>query len=163
MAVPNNSAIWSFGRNTGCAKNMRRSSLDAGGLVAVMALAGCTATPGAQTGSAAAPGPASTVSWDGTYRGTLHITGLGSGVQRQWCESDPQIVFVVTNNSFSYAMPHPNAPNNPTPVYSAAIASDGAFRSSIASGTMTGRVTGAHISGTINGSVCVYSFTLDRS
>jgi hypothetical protein len=142
---------------------MRASYVTATATIAMMTIAGCTATPRPPASSAASPGPVSAVSWDGTYRGAVQITGLGSGVQQQWCETDPQIVFQVTNNAFSYAMPHPNAPNNPTPVYSATIASDGSFRSSLPSGTMTGRVTGTHIAGKIDGSVCVYSFALDRT
>jgi hypothetical protein len=131
-------------------------------LIAVLAattIVGCTP---AQSPPPSAVAPAA-VSWDGTYRGTVQITGLGSGTQRQWCETDPQIVFQVSNNAFSYAQPHPNAPNNPTPVYAATIASDGTFRSSLANGTMTGRVAGTHMSGEIDGAVCVYSFALDRA
>ena len=130
--------------------------------ITVMAIAGCTATP-TPIDSAASPGPASAVSWDGIYRGTVHMPGSVHGVQQQWCETNPQIVFLVTNNAFSYAMPHPNTPNNPTPVYSAMIAPDGSFRVGLTSGTMTGRVTGTHISSKIDGSACVYSFSLDRS
>ena len=89
--------------------------------------------------------------------------GLGSRVQHQWCETDPQIVFLVTDSALSYAMPHPNAPNNPTPVYSAMIAPDGSFRVGLTTGTTTSRVTGKHISSKIDGSVCVHSFSLDRS
>jgi hypothetical protein len=141
---------------------MNASQLKAGLAITVLALAGCTPTPGAPTGTAA-PAPAAAVSWDGTYRGTVQITGLGSGTMRQWCETDPQIVFQVSNNAFSYAMPHPNAPDNPSPVYAATIASDGTFSTTLASGTMRGHVSGTHISGEIDGSVCVYSFALDRA
>jgi hypothetical protein len=130
---------------------------------AMAAVIGCTPTPATQVNSAASSGSAAANSWDGTYRGSVQITGLGSGVQQQWCETEPQIAFQVTHNAFSYAMPHPNAPNNPTPVYSATIASDGTFRSGLATGTMTGRITGTHIAGKIDGSVCVYSFALDRT
>jgi hypothetical protein len=142
---------------------MKKLHLTAGAVMTAMAVAGCAATPGPPAASAASPRPAPAASWDGTYRGTVQITGMGSGVQRQWCETPPQIVFQVSNNAFSYAMPHPNAPDNPTPVYAATIAPDGAFRSSIGSGTMNGRVIGNRMSGTISGSVCVYAFTLDRS
>lgn len=69
----------------------------------------------------------------------------------------------VTGNKFGYAMPHPNTPGNPTMVYSAAIAPDGSFRSDIGSGVMTGRITGTHMTGLIDGSACVYSFTMDRT
>lgn len=113
--------------------------------------------------SAAAPGPASTVSWDGNYRGTVHIAGLGSRVRQQGGETNPQTVFRVTNNALSYAVPHPNAPNNPMPVYSAMIAPDGSFRVGLTTVTTGGCLTGTHVSSKIDGSVCVYSVALDRS
>jgi hypothetical protein len=69
----------------------------------------------------------------------------------------------VTNYAFSYAMPHPHAPDNPTQVYRATIASDGTFSATLHSGEMNGRIVGGHMSGTINGSLCVYSFSMDRS
>ena len=69
----------------------------------------------------------------------------------------------VAGGKFSYAMPHPNAPDNPTPVYPATIAPNGSFRSDISTGVMTGQVSGSRMSGMIDGSVCVYSFTMDRS
>ena len=116
--------------------------------VTMMAIAGCTATS-TPIDSAASPGPASAVSWEGNYRGTV--------------ETDPQIAFWVTNNAFSQVLPHPNAPNNPTPVYSVMIAPDGSFRVCLTTGTTGGRVTGTHVSSKIDGSVCVYSVALDRS
>jgi len=128
-------------------------------LLAATTVVGCTP---AQSPPSSAVAP-SAVSWDGTYRGSVQITGIGSGTLRSWCETDPQIVFQVSHNAFSYAQPHPNAPNNPTPVYAATIAPDGTFNTTLASGTMRGRVTGTHMSGEIDGSVCVYSFALDRA
>ena len=129
--------------------------------IAVIAIAGCnTSTKSVPSGSTPPP---SLVSWDGAYSGTVQITGLGSGIQRQWCETDPQMTVQVTGNKFGYAMPHPNTPGNPTMVYSAAIAPDGSFRSDIGSGMMTGRITGTHMTGLIDGSACVYSFTMDRT
>jgi len=115
------------------------------------------AQPGSPVGATTAK------SWDGTYRGTIEITGLGSGMQRSWCETEPRMVVQVTNNTFRYEMPHPNAPDNPTPIYVATIAPDGTFKGQIGSGTMTGRVTGPHMSGTIDGSVCAYAFSMDLS
>jgi hypothetical protein len=130
-------------------------------VIAVVAIAGCSPPPPSAASGATAPQPA--VSWDGAYRGTVQITGLGSGIQRQWCETDPQMVVQVTDNKFGYAMPHPNTPGNPTMVYSAAIGPDGSFRSEIGAGVMTGRVTGVHMTGLIDGSACVYSFAMDRT
>jgi hypothetical protein len=116
--------------------------------VTMMAIAGCTAPP-TPIDSAASPGPASAVSWDGNYRGTV--------------ETDPQIVVRVTNNAFSQVLRHPNAPNNPTPVYSVMIAPDGSFRVGLTTVTTGGCLTGTHVSSKIDGSVCVYSVALDRS
>jgi hypothetical protein len=94
------------------------------------------------------------MSWDSEYHGSVRITGLGSGLQRRWCETDPQMFVQVTDNAFQYATSHPNAPDNPTPVYSATMAKNGTFNSQIVSGTMTARATGTSMSGTIEGSVC---------
>ena len=130
-------------------------------IFAAIALLGCGAPP--QPAPSTATVASSPVSWDGAYRGTVEITGLGSGIQRQWCETDAQIAVQVTGNKFGYAMAHPNTPGNPTMMYSAAIAPDGSFRSDIGSGVMTGRVAGTHMSGMIDGSACVYSFTMERT
>jgi hypothetical protein len=129
--------------------------------IAVITLVGCSSPP--KPASSGAPSSTPSVSWDGAYRGTIQITGLGSGIDKKWCETDPQMAVQVTAGKFSYAMPHPNAPENPTPVYSTIIASSGSFRSEIGSGVMTGQVVGSHMTGMIDGSVCVYSFTMDRS
>ena len=103
------------------------------------------------------------VSWDGTYRGSVQITALGSSIQRSWCETDPQMTVQVVGNAFSYAMPHPNSPGNPTPVYSGSIGQDGRFIAQRGSGTMAGTIVGDRMEGGIDGSVCVYSFSLTRS
>lgn len=129
--------------------------------IGALALVCCTSEPKTQPSGAVTSAPA--VSWDGTYRGTVQITGQGASIQRNWCETDPQIIVQVTGNSFTYAMPHPNVPHNPTPVYSATITPDGNFRSEMVSGVISGQVVGNHMSGTINGSACIYAFSADRS
>ena len=116
----------------------------------MMAIAGRATTPATHVDSRASPRPASAGSWENNYWGTMQVTGLGSVVQQQWCETNPRIAFEVTNNVFSLAMPHPNA-------------SDDSFRDSPTGGTMTGCVAGTPISGNVDGSVCVYSFALDRA
>ena len=140
---------------------MRSLDITLSVVVGSVVLSGCS--PGQSAQPASPVRAATTVSWDGTYRGSIQITGLGSGVQRLWCETNPEIVVHVANNAFRYEMPHPNAPDNPTPVYAATIAPDGTFNGQIGSGTMSGRVTGTHMSGHIDGSVCVYAFSMDRS
>jgi hypothetical protein len=130
-------------------------------VAAVVALAGCSSP---QKSASSDPPPSTpSVSWDGAYRGTIQITGVGSGIDRKWCETDPQMTVQVAAGTLNYAMPHPNAPDNPTPVYTATIAPDGSFRSVVPSGVMTGRVAASHMTGMIDGSVCVYSFAMDRS
>jgi len=117
---------------------------------AMMAIAGRATTRATQVNSTASPGPASAGSWENTYRGAMTVTKLGSGVPQQWWATNPRIAFEVTNNAFSCAIGHPNAP-------------DGSVRDSLTSGTMTGCVAGTPISGKVDGSVCVYSFALDRA
>ncbi len=127
-------------------------------ILTAVALGGCNTSP-----LPPATNPAPQLSWDGTYRGIVQITGLGSGVQRQWCETNPEVILQVTSSAFTYAMPHPNTPSNFTSVYSATIAADGSFHSQTDTGTMSGKVAGNAIVGTINGSACVYSFSLTRT
>jgi len=116
------------------------------------------------------PAPAApALSYDGTYRGTVRLSGLGAGVPAQGCATDPNIVLQVQNNAFTYSQPHPQAATSgpggsATVVYAVAIAPDGSFSGqSQVSGTMTGTVQGGHMSGTINGLECVYSFFADRA
>lgn len=119
-----------------------------------------------------APPPAPAVSYDGTYRGTLMLTGVGAGVPREGCATNPQMVLQVSNNAFTYVQTHPNsnvtAPGmqtvSATTTYTVAIAPNGSFSGqSEVSGTMSGTISGTHMSGMIEGIVCVYSFTADRT
>ena len=82
----------------------------AAGLAAVTVL-GCSPSPKSASSDPAPSAPP--VSWDGVYRGTIQITGIGSSIDRRWCETDPQMTVQVAAGKFSYAMPHPNAPDNP--------------------------------------------------
>jgi hypothetical protein len=127
----------------------------------MLLLAGCTPEPKAPATATVDAKPS--MSWDGMYRGSIQVTGLGSGIEASWCETDPQMLVRVSSAAFSYAMPHPNAPGNPTPVYSGNVASDGTFTANLGSGTMAGRITGDRMEGKIDGSVCVYSFAMTRS
>ncbi len=69
----------------------------------------------------------------------------------------------VVNGQFSYAVPHPNVPGNPTPVYPATLAEDGSFTGQIVAGTIAGHIQGSRIEGSIDGSACLYSFTGERT
>jgi hypothetical protein len=76
----------------------------------------------------------------GNYRGVVQITAFGSGIRRQWCESDPAMVVQVTGNAPTCPMPHANAPDNPTAVYSDSIARDGVFNIQLIRGVMSGQI-----------------------
>ncbi len=68
----------------------------------------------------------------------------------------------VVGGEFTYAMPHPKAPDNPTPVYSARIGPNGTANAPLSTGVLTAHFTGDHMVGTVDGSACVYSFYLIR-
>jgi hypothetical protein len=130
-----------------------------------LALGGCAAPP-------PPPPPAPVVSYDGTYTGILTLTGVGAGVPREGCATSPQLALQVKNNAFTYVQAHPkanvSAPGMPTvsatTTYTVAVAPNGTFSGqSEVSGTMTGAISGTHMTGTIEGIVCVYSFTADRT
>lgn len=126
---------------------------------------------------AAPTGPA--VSYDGTYRGTIKMTGTGAGVPIGGCNTSPRFTLQVANNAFTYQQPHPNervsatgnpsvdpkinALNNSRAVYVATIAQNGTFSGqSQVAGTIAGSIVDGHMAGTIEGIVCVYAFTADR-
>ncbi len=131
-----------------------------------LALGGCATPP------PPAPAPAPAVSYDGTYTGTLTLAGVGAGVPREGCFTNPQITLQVKNNAFTYVQTHPKAnvtaPGmatvSATTTYAVAVAPNGTFSGqSEVSGTMTGAISGPHMTGMIEGIVCVYSFTADRT
>jgi hypothetical protein len=105
---------------------------------------------------------------DGRYQGSVQVTGVGSGGDISWCETDRQLSWQVTNHTFTYVQPHPNAPHpasvdTRTATYSGTISSDGSIRgTSNFSGTIEGRLNGSHMTGAINGAGCYYSFSADR-
>jgi hypothetical protein len=105
---------------------------------------------------------------DGRYQGSVQVTGVDSGGDISWCETDRKLSWQVTNHMFTYVQPHPNAPHpasvdTRTTAYSGAISSDGSIRgTSNYSGAIEGRLTGSHMTGSINGAGCQYSFSADR-
>ena len=127
-------------------------------IVAMLMIAGC-AGPMGTIHTDTVPTPAVTA-FDGTYRSTIRVTkGFG---QTSWCDSPGQPVITVANGQFSYAVPHPNVPGNPTPSYLATIAQDGTFYGQVVRGTISGQVRGTHMEGSIDGQGCVFAFTGDR-
>jgi hypothetical protein len=79
-----------------------------------------------------------------------------------WCETPGQPTVTVANGQFTYAVPHPNVPGNPTPTYPATMAQNGSFAGQITGGTISGRIDGTHIEGSIDGTGCLYAFAGDR-
>ncbi len=131
-----------------------------------LAIGGCTPPP------PPAPPPKPTVSYDGTYTGTVTLVNVGAGVPRIGCAAPPQVTLQVKNNAFTYVQTHPKAtikaPGFPTEsattTYTVAIAQNGSFSGqSEVSGTMTGTITGGHMTASIEGIECVYSLAADRS
>jgi hypothetical protein len=113
------------------------------------------------------------VSFDGRYEGVVQLSGAASGTDPRNCATEPRISFEVKNNSFVYAQQHPKVAGTApgltesvtTAVYNATIAPDGTItgNSGDVGGAMTGQATGNHISGQINGLLCGYTFTAERT
>lgn len=102
-------------------------------------------------------------SFDGSYQTTIRLAGsAGSGAILSWCETPGQPTVTVANGQFTYAVPHPNVPGNPTPTYPATMAQNGSFAGQITGGTISGRIDGTHIEGSIDGTGCLYAFAGDR-
>lgn len=116
------------------------------------------------TPTASAPPAAPGISFDGTYRGAVQITGTASSAPRSWCETPNPIMIQVSGNTMNYAMPHPNVMGNPTPTFAVPIAQDGSFQGQAsAGGSITGQINGSRMTGTISGVGCAYSLSADRS
>jgi hypothetical protein len=133
------------------------SGLWAVGLVLTVAGCGAPATV-SQTPVATQP----TTQFDGAYQSTIRITGSNRAVQGNWCDSVGQSVITITNGQFSYAVPHPDVPGNPTLTFAVNLTQNGTFASQINGGSISGRVQGTHIEGSIDGEACAYAFTGDK-
>jgi hypothetical protein len=134
-------------------------------------IAGCSHQPAATAGiGQTAPNQ---VSFDGHYEGSVQVTGVATGVDRHQCATNPRLSLEVIHNTFSYIQSHPDVAgeaNTPTydpkamaVTYSGTIAPNGLITgNSGLGGSIQGTVSGTHMSGTINGLLCGYSFTADR-
>jgi hypothetical protein len=98
--------------------------------------------------------PPPVTAFDGIYRGTIRSTSAAVAAQGSWCDTPGQPAITVVNGQFTYTTPHPEVPGNPTPDYEATMASDGSFYGQDISGTISGRVSGTHMEGKIEGEVC---------
>ena len=129
-------------------------------MVLMLMIAGCAGSMGTMHSETA---PAPVTSFDGSYRSTIRITSAAEATTgTSWCETPGQPVITVANGQFSYAVPHPNTPGNPTPVFQATMAQDGSFVGQANDGIISGRVSGTHMEGSIDGAGCIYAFTGDR-
>jgi len=150
-------------RSTHAEKNIVSDKIQVGlyPIALVLMIAGC-ASPTVAPQSNAPPLPIT--SFDGSYQSSIRVTGMsGEAKGTNWCETPGQPAIVVSNGQFTYAVPHPNVPGNPTPTFTAAIAQDGSFSGSANDGTISGKVTGTHIEGRIDGAGCIYAFAGDRT
>ena len=127
---------------------------------------------GTLAGCAPTPQPASTAtqpvaSFDGRYTGTVVLTGVGSGLDRSWCEKPTGFGVDVINNAFTYSFALPNLvnmPKNANATYSATVAQDGTFQGqSDMTGVIFGRISNGAMTGTIDGVGCAYKITATRS
>jgi hypothetical protein len=151
---------------TVCLTGTIRSSIAAVPLVSLcttvvnLMLAGCAGSMGTMHTD---PVAVSVTSFDGSYRSTISITSSSDETKgTAWCVTPGQPIITVANGQFSYTVPHPNVPGNPTPTFQATVARDGSFVGHANDGTISGRVSGTHIQGSIDGSACIYAFDGDR-
>jgi hypothetical protein len=129
-------------------------------MILLLMLAGCAGSMGTMHANTAT---APATSFDGTYQSTIRITSSADEAKgTSWCVTPGQPLITVANGQFSYTVPHPNAPGNPAPTFQAVIARDGSFAGQANDGTISGRVSGTHMEGSINGAACIYAFTGDR-
>jgi hypothetical protein len=111
-----------------------------------------------------APASTSVTAFNGSYRTTIRVTGTSAAAQgTNWCDTQGQPVVTVANGQFTYAVPHPNVPGSMTPTFMATMAQDGSFSGQSVDGTIAGQVSGAQMTGTINGQGCIYGFSGNRT
>jgi hypothetical protein len=142
-------------------------------LALVLALCGCAGDMGPiRPGPSLPASEAATIiitppvtTFDGSYRNTIRVVssfGQGRDVSG-WCTSPGQRVITVANGQFTYEVPHPDVKLTSVPSFTAAVAPDGSFYGAQNEGTLSGRITGTHIEGLIDGSACVYTFSGNRA
>lgn len=105
------------------------------------------------------------VSFDGVYTGQIRLTTMAGPARGQrWCDTNPDWVVSVKGNAFRYTLSHPYLPQADRDL-SATIAPDGTFSGASVNGdvTLTGRISGSHIEGSIKGVGCGYAFAAERS
>jgi hypothetical protein len=129
-------------------------------VVLILMISGCAGSMGTIH---ADPATAPVTSFDGSYRSTLDIKSAAGEVKgSSWSVSPGQPMVTVANGQFSDTVPHPDAPGNPAPTFQAIVVQNGSFAGQDNDGTISGRITGTHMEGIIDGSACIYAFTGDR-
>jgi hypothetical protein len=141
-----------------------------GGRIALALAIGMAASGCADQAPQPMPPPMPAISYDGTYTGTIGVNGAAVSMKDSDCATDPRFSVVVTDNQFSFPLPHPAAARSTpslrqaaTPVYNATIGPGGAIKG-ISNDTNTplrGQVTGTRMAGQIDGLLCNYTFTAD--
>ncbi len=130
-------------------------------LALALAITGCAGPMG--TIHAVPPPPPPVTAFDGSYRSVLRTTTpAAEGQVFTWCDSQGQAVITVDQGRFTYAVPHPNVPGNPTPVFQATMAADGTFSGDVISGSLTGHIAGARLDGAISGAGCTYTLSASK-
>lgn len=110
------------------------------------------------------PPPAPPVlSFDGSYQTVISLnTSFGAAQSTPWCNTPGQPIVTIKNGQFTYAVPHPNYPDQLVVPFSAEVAQDGSFQGQAIEGSIAGRIEGGHIVGRLDGSACIYTFTGNR-
>lgn len=129
-------------------------------IAALAVVAGCAAQPQPPIAPAQ-----SSAAFDGTYVGTVRVTGIGAGGERvrSICQTTPAFNVTIVDSAFTYAQPHPRYPGNPVVTYSVVISPTGYVSgTSDRNGALEGRIIDGRLSGTINGSGCFYVFSAQK-
>jgi hypothetical protein len=130
-------------------------------MVLMLLITGCAGPMGTIHGGP--PAAAAVATFDGTYQSTIRVTDSAEAAKENaWCETPGQPIITVASGQFSYTVPHPNVPGDPTPTFLATFAQDGSFAGQIVEGTISGRASGTHMEGSISSTACVYAFAADR-
>jgi hypothetical protein len=129
-------------------------------LVLALLTAGCAGSMGTMhPDTSSAPSTA----FDGSYQIAITLTSAGEETTgTTWCNTPGQATALVKDGVFTYAVPHPSVPGNPTPTFTATFTADGAFIGQGEEGTILGHVTGTKMEGNIDGAACGYAFTGNR-
>jgi hypothetical protein len=126
-------------------------------LVVVLTIAGCAGPMGTMRTD---PAPMPVATFDGSYRSTIRVTS--ANVVPLWCNTPGQEIITVTNDQFTYLVPHIDVTGSPPAMFPAVMAQDGSFKGATNDGIITGQIDGTHMEGRLDGELCTYAFTADR-